>query len=361
MSSKIIFDADNVDIEKIMEQIHERVRERGYDEKELAALSGSLVIPSADSPSAAAEAPLSEYVHNTVASCDVKYWWVMPGKGIKTFARKVVRKLSYFYMKHTFDQQNIYNVNSASAISALAREVENLRRENEELKKEVSAIRNYSRGFDYVKFEDAFRGSEEEIRKRQEKYIPYFSGKSDVLDIGCGRGEFLKLLGENGISARGVDLSPENIEMCSGLDVTHGDGIEYLESLPDNSLGGIFCAQVIEHLSTENIIRLFRLAQKKLRDDAVIITETLNPRCLMIYAESMYLDPSHTKPVHPFTVEFIAKQEGFSETEILYMTPTDESYALPLTGDERYDKSAITLNDLIFGNKEYALICRKKV
>lgn len=358
MNKEIIFDADNIDIENIMSQIHERVKSRGYDEAEIATLSKELVIPTESGPS---DAPLGEYVHNAVASAEVKYWWVMPGKSVKTFIKKVVRKLNYFYLKHTFDQQNIFNRNTASAISALAREVENLRRENEALKYELATVKGDSLDFDYTKFEDKFRGTTEEIISRQKKYLPYFEGKSDVLDIGCGRGEFLKLLSDNGISATGVDLSPENIAMCKGLDARLCNGLDYLESLPDNSLGGIFCAQVIEHLSTDEVIRLFRLAQKKLRDGAVIITETLNPQCLMIYAESMYLDPSHTKPVHPLTVEFIAEQEGFSDTEILYMTPTDETCRLPLTEDEKYNKSAETLNNLIFGNREYALVCRKKV
>ena len=82
----------------------------------------------------------------------------------------------------------------------------------------------------YVGFEDRFRGSEAEIRSRLTDYVPYFSGASDVLDVGCGRGEFLDLLKQAGITARGLDLNPEMVEVCKarGLDATAGDAVSYL-------------------------------------------------------------------------------------------------------------------------------------
>ena len=104
--------------------------------------------------------------------------------------------------------------------------------------------------FDYAGFEERFRGSEEEIKERQRIYVPYFEGRNDVLDIGCGRGEFLELMRESGIQARGVDLDLDMILLCrdKGLDVSVDDAFAYLGALPDDSLGGIFAAQVIEHL-----------------------------------------------------------------------------------------------------------------
>ncbi len=358
MPDRIIFDADNVDIEKIMEQIHERVKERGYDEAELARLSAELVIPEAPSKSA----PLSEYSANVTNAANVQYWWVMPkGNPVKDFIKKVTRKLGYFYLKHTFDQQNIFNANTAAAIAQLTDAVDSLREENSALRKELEIATGMACDkFDYFEFENKFRGSSEDIINRQKKYLPYFSGKQNVLDIGCGRGEFLRLLKSQGISAHGVDISSENIRECRDLDVTCADGIDYLEKLPDNSVGGIFCAQVIEHISTNQLIRLLSLAHKKLADDAVIILETLNPQCLMIYAESMYMDPSHTKPVHPLTVKFMAEHEGFSDTELIYSTPTDAKFLLDDTDESgNVIPSSKEVNSLLFGNREYALVCRK--
>src|SRR5256885_7076475 len=102
----------------------------------------------------------------------------------------------------------------------------------------------------YRGFEDRFRGSIDEIREKQRVHVPVFAGASDVLDIGCGRGEFLSLLKEHRIAARGVDA---NADMAAearkrGLDVVQADALTYLESLPDASLGGVMSSQVIEHV-----------------------------------------------------------------------------------------------------------------
>ena len=109
----------------------------------------------------------------------------------------------------------------------------------------------------YVGFEDRFRGSREEIRSRLEAYVPIFRGASDVLDIGCGRGEFLNLLREHGIGGRGLDLNHEMVEVCrtQGLEAVEGDALGYLRSLPDQSLGGMFAAQVAEHLEPDYLLR----------------------------------------------------------------------------------------------------------
>ena len=100
------------------------------------------------------------------------------------------------------------------------------------------ASRPSTEAFKYVGFEDRFRGSEDEIRSRLTEYVPYFAGASDVLDVGCGRGEFLDLLKKAGISGRGLDLNPEMVEVCRarGLDATAGDAVSYLIGLPDESL-----------------------------------------------------------------------------------------------------------------------------
>jgi len=104
--------------------------------------------------------------------------------------------------------------------------------------------------YKYVGFEDRYRGSQEDIRARLLTYVPLFEGAADVLDIGCGRGEFLDLLRERGISGRGLDVNHEMVEVClaRGLNVAEGDALGFLESLPDGSLGGLLAAQVVEHL-----------------------------------------------------------------------------------------------------------------
>ena len=136
--------------------------------------------------------------------------------------------------------------------------------------------------YKYVGFEDQFRGSREVIRARLETYLPAFDGLSDVLDVGCGRGEFLDLLNAHGVSSRGIDLNHEMAEVCRarGLDVTEADAVGYLSSLADASLGGIFAAQVVEHLEPAYLLRFLDLSFQKLRPGGRIVLETLEPGLL---------------------------------------------------------------------------------
>src|SRR5687768_15814003 len=131
----------------------------------------------------------------------------------------------------------------------------------------------------YVGFEDQFRGSPAEIRARLTHYVPLFTGTSDVLDIGCGRGEFLGLLREHGVTARGIDLNDAMIEVCraKGLVASRADALAYLREQPDGSLGGLFAAQVVEHLEPAYLTHLLEAAFEKLRPGAPIVLETINP------------------------------------------------------------------------------------
>src|SRR5688572_6701642 len=178
----------------------------------------------------------------------------------------------------------------------------------------------------YVGFEDRFRGSEGEIRARQQDYVQYFSGQSDVLDIGCGRGEFLELLREHGIDARGLDLNPEMVEVCKsrGLDVTNADARGYLRGLPDESLGGLIALQVIEHLAPAYLADTLALAYDKLRPGARLVLETINPTCWVAFFESFIRDLTHEKPIHPETLQYLLQATGFSNVEIVYRAPIAE-------------------------------------
>jgi SAM-dependent methyltransferase len=178
----------------------------------------------------------------------------------------------------------------------------------------------------YVGFEDRFRGSEELIRERLKDYVAYFAGQSDVLDVGCGRGEFLELLREKGVRARGLDLNPEMVEVCRarGLDVTNADARGYLRNVPDDSLGGLIAVQVIEHLEPPYLAETLSLAYDKLRPGARIVLETINPACWVAFFESFIRDLTHVKPIHPETLQFMLQASGFANVEIVYRAPIAE-------------------------------------
>ncbi|MRN54367.1 class I SAM-dependent methyltransferase [Paenibacillus monticola] len=223
--------------------------------------------------------------------------------------------------------------------------------------------------FDYLLFENRFRGSNDDIRNRQMKYLDYYKNKKNVLDIGCGRGEFIELLLENNITAKGIDLTDEMVEYCQdlGLPVEKQEAIHYLEQQEDNSLGGIFLGQVIEHIPFESIIRLVELARAKLMPGSYLIMETPNPQTLAIFSRSFYMDPTHVKPVHPLTVQFLAESVGFRETNLVYSGRVEKEASIPriqettssIMNIEEINKSIDKLNDLLFGDQDYALIARK--
>ncbi len=178
----------------------------------------------------------------------------------------------------------------------------------------------------YVGFEDKFRGSEDQIRERLKDYVPYFKGQRDILDVGCGRGEFLMLLKEHGIRARGLDVNAEMAEVCRerGLDVTAADARSYIRGLSNNSLGGLIAVQVIEHLEPPYLAEILSLAYDKLRPGAKMVLETINPACWVAFFESFIRDLTHTRPIHPDTLQYLLQASGFSDVQIVYRSPIAE-------------------------------------
>jgi 2-polyprenyl-3-methyl-5-hydroxy-6-metoxy-1,4-benzoquinol methylase len=218
--------------------------------------------------------------------------------------------------------------------------------------------------FDYFMFEERYRGSEAQIKDRQRAYLGYFDGCTDVLDLGCGRGEFLELLREKGIAARGVETGKDALLLCrhKGLAVIEANLLSHLESLQDDSAGGIFCSQVIEHLPAAAQIQLVNLSHKKLRAKSPLIVETINPECLFALCRNFYLDPTHVRPVHPEMLAFTMGSVGFSSIEIKYSSRVADrqvpSLELAHAGPEleAFNRGMKNVNDLLFGNQDYAAI-----
>ena len=221
--------------------------------------------------------------------------------------------------------------------------------------------------YKYVGFEDQFRGSREVIRERLETYVPYFTGASDVLDVGCGRGEFLELLRAAGISARGLDLNHEMVEVCraAGLAADEGDVVSYLTALPDASLGGLFAAQVVEHLEPGYLLRFLELAHHKLRPGAPLVLETLNPACWVAFFESFIRDITHVWPLHPETLKYLVTASGFASSRIEFRSPVPPqdklqrvaaAGVLPADAVELLNANVDKLNARLFTFLDYAVV-----
>jgi O-antigen chain-terminating methyltransferase len=221
----------------------------------------------------------------------------------------------------------------------------------------------------YVGFEDAFRGSSDDIRSRLTDYLPIFAGASDVLDIGCGRGEFLGLLRERGVSGRGIDLNGAMVDVCreKGLDATKVDALSYLRGLPEGSLGGLFAAQVVEHLEPAYLTHLLDAAFGALRPGASIVLETINPACWFAFFESYIRDITHVRPLHPDTLKFLLVASGFQRIDIRYSAPyPDHEKLQPVAESERLGDAVETLNAnvekvnrLLFTHLDYAAVGRR--
>lgn len=224
--------------------------------------------------------------------------------------------------------------------------------------------------YKYVGFEDQFRGSRDAIRERLESYLPVFAGVTDVLDVGCGRGEFLELLAGAGVRARGIDSNHEMAEVCRarGLDVTEADAVGYLAGLPDASLGGIFAAQVVEHLQPGYLLQFLELAFHKLRPGGRLVLETLNPACWVAFFDSYIRDITHVWPLHPETLKYLVLASGFTRADLEYRSPVApedrlQPIALPDTSNpllsdiaESFNANVEKLNARLFTYRDYAVI-----
>jgi O-antigen chain-terminating methyltransferase len=214
----------------------------------------------------------------------------------------------------------------------------------------------------YALFEDRLRGSEADIRAGLVPYLddvlagPTVGG--DVLDIGCGRGEWLRLLRDRGIPARGIDLNVETVEaaVASGLDVVHGDGIEHLARLDEGSLGVLTAFHVLEHLAVEDHNRFFEAAARALRPSGLLIVETPNPTNLIVGAAAFYCDPSHVRPIHPDYLGFLADACGFVDAEIRFLHPRAEYERLAGETEDPVDREVLWA---IFGPQDLALVARR--
>jgi O-antigen chain-terminating methyltransferase len=206
-----------------------------------------------------------------------------------------------------------------------------------------------------MRFAEAFRGSEDRVREQQHHYAARFAGAiGEVLDLGCGRGEFLEAARDAGVHARGIDLNEDNVALCrsKGFDAERADMFAYLEAQPDASLGGVLCSQVIEHLTPDQLPRLANLVGSKTRPGGLAIFETPNPECLAIFATYFYIDPTHTRPVPAQLLRFYLHEAGFGGVEISYLSPASE--AIPALAE-----LPAAVRNALFGGLDYSLVARK--
>ena len=209
-------------------------------------------------------------------------------------------------------------------------------------------------GFDYTRFSERFRGPEEYVRHNQEIYKAHFEGCQNVLDVGCGRGEFLEILRDMGIPARGIDLGEESIALCrsKGLRAEVADLFEYLAAQPEEEFDGILISQVVEHLDPHSLPSLIRLCAAKTQRGGVLAIETPNPECLAIFATHFYLDPTHKRPVPSQLLSFYMDEAGYGELQVYPLSPAIETLPELAELPEHF-------RNRFFGGLDFAIVGRR--
>jgi len=227
----------------------------------------------------------------------------------------------------------------------------------------------------YLELERRYRGTEEEILDRISVYLPWLKtipAGAPVLDLGCGRGESLALLRDQGIPARGVDSSARMVALCRerGLDATEGDLFGTLAGVEEGSLGGVVSFHVIEHLPAGSLDRLVRLAYRALKPGGVLILETPSPLSLIVAARNFWLDPTHVRPVHPESLKLMYELAGFEPVERLDLRPFPDRERLPEIDlakvpeeqkqlADKVNRLRDRIDELLFGFQDFGMVGRK--
>jgi O-antigen chain-terminating methyltransferase len=305
------------------------------------------------------------------------------GGGPKGAVKRFLRKLMRWYVEPLAADQRVFNdsvlklvdaLSERADASAAAREqAERLVRELEERLARLERRGPASGGVpapvtvaaqpaaasvpDYFAFESRMRGSVDSIRDRQRLYVDVLRDAAPVLDAGCGRGELLGLLREAGVEARGIDADSDMVAYArgDGLEVEQADLVEYLQRAADGSLGAIFMGQVVEHLPAPTLVQTFQLAAAKLRPGGLLVAETINPLSPLAL-RNYFADLTHAQPLVPETLELLARQSGFAETEIRFLNEPAERLTEP--DDPVIAANVRRLNDLLFAPLDYALVAR---
>jgi O-antigen chain-terminating methyltransferase len=176
--------------------------------------------------------------------------------------------------------------------------------------------------------------------------------EAPVLDIGCGRGEWLELIKEEGLDGAGVDSNTVLAQQCRvhGLTVANEDLNEYLAKVPDNTLGAVTGFHIVEHLPIERLVELLNETMRVLKPGGVVIFETPNPRNVLVGTCNFYFDPTHRNPIPSEVLRFLLESRGFSDIEVLPLNPSDE---MPVAGDTEI---ARRFNEYFYGPMDYGIV-----
>jgi len=222
------------------------------------------------------------------------------------------------------------------------------------IKEELSA-------YQYSDFEKRFRGDEKQVKKKLKKYLPIFSKSDNILDIGCGRGEFVELLTNEGKKAQGIDITESmlNIAKAKNIKCSKREALQFLRQNKDNSIGGIFSSQVIEHFKPEYLREVVIESFRVLKKNSPIVLETINPLSVFALSNIYFLDVTHQKPLHPEYMRYLLENSGFSDVKIIYSDDLKDEKLEEICPENQIAKEFNTnidkLNKILFASPMYAV------
>ncbi|MBM3706982.1 MAG: class I SAM-dependent methyltransferase [Actinobacteria bacterium] len=230
-------------------------------------------------------------------------------------------------------------------------------------KKELQGItKKFNRNLDslYVFLEDNLRGSRTDIMDRLKIYLPILEkaniGSEDlpVLDIGCGRGEWLELLREKNLNASGIDINKVMVKICRDLklNVTEEEVFSYLKTVKDGSIGAVTGFHLIEHYEFDFLVELFKELYRVLKPGGLVIFETPNPDNILVGSCTFYLDPTHNKPLPSLLAKLLLEAHGFGNVSIINLHPNKLFSKIKESGSEHHRM----FNEYFFGPQDYAII-----
>jgi len=225
----------------------------------------------------------------------------------------------------------------------------------------TAASKDYLDDSLYVAFEEKYRGSPDIIRERLSHYLPVISDvlnnsvaldSKKIVDVGCGRGEWLSLLKENDYEAIGIDTNIHNISRCKeeGLTALHEDALNWLSQQADESLGCISAFHVIEHLEFSQLNYFIDQALRCLCPGGLIVLETPNPENLLVGTNSFYLDPTHVRPLPSGLMDFLLSYKGFHNVRIHRLNPVSADLMI-----QEETEVARRCNQLFYEAQDYAV------
>jgi 2-polyprenyl-3-methyl-5-hydroxy-6-metoxy-1,4-benzoquinol methylase len=263
--------------------------------------------------------------------------------------------------------RRVFELGQAKSPIALTKEIKALTEQVAELRQQVAKLHEATRfepPYTSADFTERFRGSRADVVTSMRSIVPVFAGVGGpILDLGCGNGEMLEALRDANLSAYGLETDRVSVDACvaAGFDVRSADGVSHLAAVKPKSLGGVAVIQVIEHLSLQQRVDVVTYAFAALEPGGVLAIETVNPLTLYTFANALYLDPTHTQPIHPLYLRFVLEHAGFTEVThvVRSQAPADEQLPTSLFSPNADPAEVLRLNHLLFGYQDYLVTGRK--